>query len=211
MSKTLDEIAIKYGTDKSSQGHGYTELYDGVFRALQNWPLKLLEIGIDEGKSIRMWQEYFPKAQIFGIDINKQCRKYETDRTKIFIGDQTDAPFLENVVSTAGGYLDIIIDDGGHWMHEQITSLSILWPYLSPRGIYVIEDLQTSYIPEYGGGFRKFDTTIEFLKGLVDDVNLKGEDSYLVTDIASMHFHRNICFLFKCKDTSNKNKPKNII
>ncbi len=205
----LDQLAIKHGTDKSSTEHSYTHLYDATFAQLRHWPIRLLEIGVEEGRSLRMWEDYFPKARIFGIDIRQDCRRFQTERTRIFIGDQSDHAFLERVVSEAGGYFDIIIDDGGHWMHEQITSLQTLWPFLSPMGIYVIEDLHTSYIPEYGGGFRKYDTTVEFLKQLVDDVHLQGQPSHLVRDIASIHFYRNICFLFKCNKEQIQNLAAN--
>jgi hypothetical protein len=197
MSKTLDEIAIKYGTDKSSLNHNYTKLYDGLLSGIRHLPIKLLEIGVENGCSVKMWEEYFPNGEIYGVDVTETCSQYATDRIKIFIGNQCDGEFLESIVAEAGGSFDVIIDDGGHWMHQQIGTLNILWPHVKRKGLYIVEDLETSYASEYDGGFRKPNTAVEFLKALVDDVNLQGDKEDLVTDIESLHFYNNISVLFK--------------
>lgn len=210
----LDEIAIKYGTDKSPLWHNYTRHYFRYFSPLREKRLKVLEIGVAQGQSLKMWEEFFPNAEISGIDTNPDCLKSANERAKIFIGDQADEEFLKSFAEKAGGNFDIIIDDGGHFMHQQITSFRILFPCLNAGGIYVIEDLCTSYWENFGGGFRKSCTTVEFLKDLIDELNNRGKQgcgdpakiscslqenelSYFTTYLDSIHFYLSICFIFK--------------
>ncbi len=210
----LDKIAIKYGTDKSSLCHKYTRHYFNYFSALREKKLRLLEIGVDQGRSLRMWEEFFPNAEIFGIDINPDCLKLAGDRVKIIVGNQADEKFLQSFADEVAGGFDIIIDDGGHFMEQQLTSFKILFPYLNADGIYVIEDLHTSYWERYGGGLREHNTTVEFLKDLIDEVNNRGqtgcgnqapishsleknEPGYFAQCIESIHFFLSICFIFK--------------
>ena len=86
----------------------------------------------------------FPNAEIVGVDILEDCKKYESGNIKVFIGDQHDVKFLETL-----GEFDIIIDDGGHTMTQQQVSLKTLMLQLSDTGIYVIEDLHTSYWEQF--------------------------------------------------------------
>lgn len=220
ITNLLDEIAARCGTDKSPLGHDYTRHYYRHFAALREKPLKFLEIGIGKGGSLKTWQEFFPRAEIFGIDTNPTCRAFAGGRVKIFIGDQADERFLQSFVETAGGPFDIVIDDGGHFMDQQITSLKTLFPYVKPGGTYVIEDLHTSYWEKYGGGIGRPNTTVEFLKNLLDEVNCfggaasrndpavraaaqTGEWDALVKNIEAVHFSRSICFISKrCTPTA---------
>jgi glycosyltransferase involved in cell wall biosynthesis len=213
-STNLDALAKASGTDKSSLCHNYTRYYDRYFASIRQRPLKLLEIGVEKGRSIRTWEEFFPNAEIFGIDVDPACRQYGSERTRIFIGDQADERFLRSVAQTAGGSFDIIIDDGGHFMHQQKASFKVLFEYVAPGGIYVIEDLHTSYWERYGGGIGKPDTTMAFLKDLLDEVNHHGgqgvsrpagdsspgpaaETGRYVRDIETIHFFTSICFILK--------------
>ena len=88
-----------------------------------------------------MWKVYFPKAQIFGIDIHDKSA-LEENRIRIFHGSQSDPTFLEQVIATIGT-IDIVIDDGSHINEDVIFSFNSLFPSLSKTGIYVIEDTQT--------------------------------------------------------------------
>ncbi len=210
----LDEIAIKHGTDKSSVGHDYMRSYYRYFSAHRKRPLKILEIGINRGCSLKTWHEFFQCAEIFAVDIDPACRAFAGDRIHVFIGDQTDPVFLRSVVDAAGGSFDIVIDDGGHFVVQQITSFNVLMPYVAPGGIYVIEDLHTSYWQSFGGGPDKPDTAVGFLKGLVDIVNRHGrkgkgslpqawlaadqaEEDCPAKEIESIEFCRSICFMVK--------------
>ena len=144
-----------------------------------------------------MWRDYFPRAEIYGLDRDEGAKKQEGDRIHIFIGDQEDASTLDVVVDKAGG-LDIVIDDGGHRARQQIGTLVYLWPFLRRGGVYVVEDTHTSYLPSYDMKFREPGTTIEFLKGAVDDVHAMWHDRFVaLRDIASVHFYQESCLLQK--------------
>jgi hypothetical protein len=84
-------------------------------------------------------------------------------------GSQEDVAFL-NSIDLAESSFDIIVDDGGHTMQQQTTSLIHLLFKVRSGGIYVIEDLETSYITSYDGGYGKNSTTIELIKRIVDDL-----------------------------------------
>ena len=201
----LDKLGVKWGTDKSSIRHGYTKIYDRVFAGIRELPLSFLEIGVYRGGSIKMWEEYFPNARICGIDNDEECKQFEGGRIQIFIGDQRDPEFLRQVVEDAGGGLDIVLDDGGHCMDQQIGSFEILWKYMNSGGVYVIEDLHTSYMRHFGGGYRKSGSTVEFLKDLIDDTNMQSPEAQSEVqlppspyhDIASLTFYEKVCLIFK--------------
>ena len=173
----LDRLAAEFGTDKGTQKvgplspKGYTRYYARHFQPFREAPIRLLEIGIASGASIRMWQAFFPNAAIHGLDIDPACRSVEGPRVHAHIGDAGDRGFLQSVVAEAGGTFDIVVDDGGHEMRQHMVALEELFPTLTPGGLYVIEDLHTAYWARYGGGYRRSDSTIEFLKGLVDHIN----------------------------------------
>src|SRR5690606_20965417 len=135
--------------------------YDFWFKKYQNKPIVLLEIGVYQGGSLNMWRDYFgDEAQIFAIDINPLCKQFETDKTKIFIGSQEDKEFLKYVKSQIPRF-DILIDDGGHTMNQQIVSFEELYGHIKEDGIYMCEDLHTSYWKEYGGGYKNPNSFIE--------------------------------------------------
>jgi len=143
--------------------------------------LNLLEIGTRWGGSIWAWREYFPNAKIYGLDIDTDALKYSdgdpVNGVKIYSGDQMDLDLLEKINEEAGGF-DIIIDDGGHTMEQQITSFNFLFPKLHNNGIYVVEDMTTSYWPAFGGGLNREGTMIEYLKILIDKMNASFHNKY---------------------------------
>ena len=149
----------------------YFEIYDRHFSKYRNKDIVILEIGVLNGGSLRMWKEYFgPGAKIYGIDINPACKQLETDGVEIFIGSQTDAAFL-NQVKEKIGKVDVLIDDGGHTMDQQITSFEHLYSSVKDDGVYLCEDLHTSYWYPWGGGLNRPGTFIEMSKNLVDKLN----------------------------------------
>jgi cephalosporin hydroxylase len=149
----------------------YFDIYDFWFKKYKNQPIVILEIGVYQGGSLNMWRDYFGiDAQIFAIDINPLCKQFETENTKIFIGSQEDKEFLK-YVKTQVPKFDILIDDGGHTMQQQIVSFEELYDHIKDDGLYLCEDLHTSYWEKYGGGYKNSNSFIEYSKNFIDSIN----------------------------------------
>jgi cephalosporin hydroxylase len=177
-------------------GKGYTDTYGRFFGDLRGEPIALLEIGVDRGASIPVWEDFFTRASLAAIDIKEKCRKFETSRTRVHIGSQTDPEFLRQVSSESGPF-DVVIDDGGHTMEQHFVSLTTLWPLLNAAGMYVIEDLHTAYRPEFGGAYLSPDSTVERFKHLIDGLQSDQAGPQVVSGLAGMWFARSICVLLK--------------
>jgi len=168
----LDNLAIKHKSDKSSRYHNYAVKYDKILSPYKESFKSILEIGVAQGQSIKMWTDYFPNATIYGADISpdsKICESYSS-RIKFHILDQRSAAQLKNLEQFSP--FDLIIDDGNHFWMEQILTFNIIFPYLKSGGIYIVEDTTTSYWKEYKNYHI---SPTNYFKGLVDEVNLKGE------------------------------------
>lgn len=137
----LRAIGYKRGTDKYK--HGYLPFYEHHFAPRRPEPLRLLEIGIQGGASLRMWKEFFPNGAITGCDINKDAFFAER-RIECCYLDQSSRTALTEFRETHKEGFDIIIDDGSHKMRDQQISLALLFPMLKSGGFYAIEDLHTS-------------------------------------------------------------------
>jgi hypothetical protein len=210
LGSKLHALAIIYGTDKWGP-HWYAQLYETYFRSLRRKDINLLEIGIGGyedpkmgGGSLRMWRTYFSRAHIFGIDIYDKHLHNER-RIKTFKGSQFDNEFLEQVLREIGR-IDIVIDDGSHQNEHVLSTFKYLFPRLSQNGIYVIEDVQTSYWQRFGGSsgdLQRIDTTMGFLKQRVDGLNYAEyetqnyEPDYFDKHIVAIHFFHNIVFIQK--------------
>ncbi len=178
-------------TDKGPSGHNYTEVYEYFFLPLKYAPIRILEIGIEEGGSLRLWEKYFPNAAIFGIDIvNKEYMN--SKRLKTFVGDQASRQALSSFIEKSGGDFDIIIDDGGHTMEQQQISLGFLFKYLKPGGLYVLEDLHTS-LPEFfpGYGVDAFNRNSSLFM-IYYYINNKKMSSEYLTPEENLYLSRNI-------------------
>lgn len=179
-------------------------IYDSYFETKQDQPLKLLEIGVAWGGSLFTWQRYFPQAKIIGIDTNPDCKKFEGDNIKVCIGDQADVDFLKKV-NEENGPFDIVIDDGGHMMNQQLASFKTLFPLLKNGGYYVIEDYHTSFVEKYQDGGEK---TLDFLKNLINSLNFWAiEDrkpGYFSLNVSYIGFYNSIVFIKKGKNRKGK-------
>lgn len=106
------------------------------------------------GASYYTWLEYFPQVDLYYIEYDADCAKkwaHKTAGATIFSGDQANVTFLHEFMAEAGMEFDVIVDDGGHTMVQQITSLEVLWPAVKKGGLYFCEDLQTSWWDAVGG------------------------------------------------------------
>lgn len=181
----------------------YFEIYEKHFAQFKNTRVRILEIGVENGGSLKMYKQYFGKdSTVIGIDINPKCMDLELEGFRIYIGDQADRKFLESIMKTEI-YFDIIIDDGGHLMNQQITSFEVLFKYVSNGGIYLIEDVGTSYQEKYGGGIKKAGTFIEMAKDRIDDLYIYENDkiakTYFAKNIYAIYFYDNIIIFEKRK------------
>jgi len=130
----------------------YFPVYERHFAPWVDRAVTFLEIGVSKGGSLKMWQRYFgPYATIIGIDIDDACAKYESPGIHVRIGDQGDPDFLDRLV-TEFGVPDVVLDDGSHHMKHVIGTFEHLYPQMESDSVYLVEDLHTGYLPEYGGG-----------------------------------------------------------
>jgi hypothetical protein len=172
--KTLNEIGLYYNTDKSSIVHDYLWKYEKYFPFEKTDKLKILEIGVLNGSSLKTWKEYYKNSNVIGIDINPDCIQFNDERITIEIGSQDNKEFLEYVGKKHGPF-DLIIDDGSHINNHVIFSFKNLFKFVKPSGLYVIEDSVTSYWSDYGGSPNGTDTMISYFKNTIDEVNFGGE------------------------------------
>ena len=206
----LSKLAKIYKSDKWGR-HFYTVHYQSHFRKFKFKRVNLFEIGVggyhfpDIGaNSLRMWKRYFPFGRISSIDIYDKTF-FQERRIKIFQGSQIDRTFLDEVINKIGSP-DIIIDDGSHINSHVIETFKILFPKLKEGGVYVIEDTETSYWPDYGGdsvNLNNSNTTMNFFKKLVDCLNHKEfllkeyKPTFFDLNIVSIHFYHNLIFIYK--------------
>ncbi|HQT79734.1 MAG TPA: hypothetical protein PLD10_22045 [Rhodopila sp.] len=140
-----------FGSDKQrAEEHAYGPTYHALFRGFRYKRIKLMEIGVLDGASLLAWRAFFPRARIVGCDIEPKDR-FAIGRIQTRVMDQSSAAELAKVGSEEGPF-DIIIDDGSHLSSHQIISFYDLFERITPNGIYIIEDVQTSFWPGHFGG-----------------------------------------------------------
>ena len=149
---TLHELGIKHHTDKA-YCHTYCDFYEQQLKGKKI--NTILEIGVKDGASLKMWRDFYPDAQVYGVDINKPLGiqgviEIHADATK-------------PVQQIEGVKFDLIIDDGSHYCSHQQASMKLLWPQLKKGGVYIMEDLHTSFLKDYQDAeISTFDYLMEF-------------------------------------------------
>jgi hypothetical protein len=154
-------IGEKYLVDKCPKlNHSYTPVYHELLKEYRNTSETVLEIGIGNyplmsslvgpkyvpGASLRMWRDYFTKANVYGCDIDPSTF-FTDDRIQTYFADQSNEQSLEALFHNVKQHskketIDFIIDDGSHIVSHMKTTFKTLWKYVSPGGIYIIEDIQ---------------------------------------------------------------------
>ncbi len=215
----LGALAVTHGSDKWGP-HSYTRHYEAQFQRFRDRDIALFEIGVggyDDpalgGGSLRMWADYFPKAAIHALDLHE--KHLQIDRVQIHQGSQTDAGLLRAISAEAGGF-DIVIDDGSHLNADVIQSFEALFPLLKTGGLYVVEDVQTSYWPRLGGSSAHPDRTrtiMGYFKGLIHGINhaeispAHYRHKPYDTEILSIAFYHNLIFVQKDDNSEPSNIP----
>ena len=142
---TLTELFRIYPTDKET-AHSYGPVYDQLLSPLRESATQIMEIGVDKGGSLLAWRDYFPNARILGLDIEpKYC--FDDGRISTFKVDVSSHILLRNALweDLEPESCDLIIDDGPHNLVQQFGCLFILWRFLKPGGLYIIEDALQMY------------------------------------------------------------------
>lgn len=188
----------------------YFDIYETHFNRYVNKELVLLEIGVSHGGSLQMWRNYFgEKVKIYGVDNDPRCKSLEEDGIEIFIGSQNDKFFLKRLKKKIPK-IDILIDDGGHTMEQQITTFKELFSHIKDDGVYLCEDLHTSYWLKYGGGLKRNGTFIEYSKNWIDFLNAyhshqkSFQPNKFTRTVNSIHYYDSIVIIQK----KIREKPK---
>jgi hypothetical protein len=151
-----------------------------------------------------LWKKYFgPEIKIYAIDINPECKSLEEENVTIFIGDQEDRVFLRSLKEKIPK-VDILIDDGGHTMRQQVHTFEELFNHIKDDGIYLCEDLHTSYWSEFGGGYKRKDSFIEYSKNFIDHINAyhsRQPDKHAINQftkrVHSLHYYDSMLIIEK--------------
>ena len=211
-TKNLKSVAEIYKSDKIE--HGYIEIYESYFEKIRDEKLKIFEIGIADGKSLLTWADYFKNSTIIGIDIHKINpieKKLNKNNIEIHQGSQSDKSFIEELISKYKEF-DIIIDDGSHLSKDVKKSFELLFPALKDNGLYIVEDMQTSYNHFFGGNpfdLKYSNSHMNFFKQLTDSLNYQeiANPFYIEKKydgkITNISFYHNMVFVRK----GNNEKP----
>jgi len=211
MSQTFEECFKNHHGDKLCKWTNYPKIYDRFFSKFRHKNPVILEIGIRFGGSIQVWNTYFDhQCQIYAVDISKECKNIEKDNVKVFIGDQANKNFL-NKIKEKSPKFDIIVDDGGHKMNQQIISFEELYEHLNYGGVYLCEDTHTSYMKKYNNGGVK--TFIQHMCKKVDQLHAwfsedptKFKVNKYTKNIECITFYNSVVIIEKEKQT----KPKEL-
>lgn len=198
---TSKEIFLNQVTRKTTKWEPYFDVYDEYFHAWKSQSPVFVEVGVAHGGSLEMWTKYFdPGAQIYGIDVQPQVSE-PIPGAQIVVGDQADRNFWKNFLNQVP-QIDLFLDDGGHFMHQQIITLECVWPHISENGVYICEDTHTSYMPQYTHGASE--TFLDYTKHLMDLMHrnhhmgrISLRNSELFQDLASVCVHDSMVILRK--------------
>lgn len=175
MRAPIKTIFLRHTGKVTDKWSSYLDTWDHIFEPYRERKVNLLEIGVQNGGSLEVWAEAFKSARnIIGCDVNAKCRdlEYADPRISVVVGDINSDETREIILNKAS-CLDIIIDDGSHVSDDTIISFVKYFQYLANDGIYVIEDLHTSYWQEFGGGLLSPHSSVSFFKMLVDIINFE--------------------------------------
>jgi SAM-dependent methyltransferase len=190
----LHQLGLKYNTDKA-YFHKFTLLYDIYLKKHVLEYTNILELGIFNTASIKMWNDYFINATIYGFDIDKhsvdKIKSLNNDKLKAYEINCGNRGDLEIFLNNINFNFDFIIDDASHYMEHQQISFAVLFKHLKKNGIYIIEDLQTSYLPEIelSGGATIENNTFDLLKNFQNSGKIK---SVYLTDEENEYLENNI-------------------
>jgi hypothetical protein len=187
--------------------HNYLVYYDRLLSPFRERQFLMIEIGVFRGSSLKMWGEFFPNAKIVGVDIEPSARQFEVDNKFVRIGDASKLEFVHCLIGEFGRPL-IVLDDGSHIWDQQIRSLQYFFPLLLPGGVFIEEDLHTSF-PAYGKRYQGkssidcYNYILQMNRALTGAKYMEGEkpfDSFIAeytAAVASIEWFRSTCAIKK--------------
>lgn len=192
--------------NRSFKWLNYFEIYNRHLAKYIGKEVTILEIGVNKGGSLQIWKEVFgSKARIIGVDITPECKMLEEEQIEIYIGSQEDREFLRALKKDIGR-VDVLIDDGGHYMQQQIITFEELFDLVDENGVYICEDTGTSYNPtKYHSGYKKEGTWVEYSKNFIDYIHafFSQEKEFTVNEYSksmhSIHYYAGVCVIEKRK------------
>ena len=197
---TLDELCNKYKTDKGSElpnGNNYANFYENWFSKIQMTSTHICEIGVEYGKSLSVYYDYFKNAEIFGLDINDKS-VYENDRIKTFIFDQGNENNLNSFISYCkllNIKFDIILDDGSHDVEHQQLTFGKLFPLVKNGGLYIIEDLGSSYFTLGTNLYGYIQTQTKINNNSIKFLNQRPFSSIWISDSDLSYINENVDYV----------------
>jgi O-antigen biosynthesis protein len=224
---TLTELYQQHRGKVSDKWQSYLPYYERLFAPYRQQPVRLLEIGVQNGGSLEVWAAYFKNATtLIGCDINERCAalRFDDPRIRVVIGDAGLAATAERLAAEAESF-DIVIEDGSHVSQDIVKAFARYFPRLAEGGVFVAEDLHASYWLNYQGGLHHQRSSISFFKLLVDVVNhehwgIAAEaksllaaycrdlevdfEAELLAQIASVEFVNSICVVRKQAAADNR-------
>ena len=174
----MNELLHLYQTHSgkiSDRWRAYIIQYDLLFAPWRDRPVRMLEIGIQNGGSLEIWARYFPNAKVLlGCDINPLCTNltYDDPRIHIIVGDASSENTERQILAVSSEW-DIIIEDGSHQSRHIVDAFARFFPQISAGGMFIAEDLHCSYWREFGGGLADPFSSVAFFKRLADLVSFE--------------------------------------
>ena len=191
---SLTAIADHFKTDKGSIKHRYTKIYEQYLAGHRKRPgVRLLEIGVACGSSLKTWASWFADAQVVGVDVREECRNLcrRYPNISVRIGDAGRMRQPES--------FDVIIDDGSHVSADIVDMFRANWPSLKPGGLYFIEDLRCTHDPDYpaivgtGAPLERFARShfLDFLDGELQEMDWGRSQIFFI------HLYKNLAVICK--------------
>ena len=172
-AKTLERLYEEHSGKVSDRWSSYLVAYDRILARYRDEPIALLEVGVQNGGSLEIWSEFFPRATHFvGCDINPDCANlvFADPRIAVVIGD-VDSDAAQNSVLARAPRFNVVIDDGSHRSGAIARTFARYFPFVEDGGVYIAEDMHCSYWQEFEGGLFDPASSIAFFKQLADVVN----------------------------------------
>jgi len=232
-TRSLRELYDQHGGKITDTWSLYADELDKVLSVFRDKQIAILEIGVQNGGSLEIWSEYFPKAQkIVGVDIDPKCGElhFADPRISVLVSDATSEEGKSKVLRQAPAF-DLIIDDGSHKSDDIVRAFSRYFPVLKEGGLYIVEDVHTNYWADYEGGLHNPLSAMSFFKRLADITNYehwrnnrsreyllrefsaKYEVPFENLDLARIHsvrFANSLCIIGKAAPDSNVLGKRNI-